>query len=134
MRFKTQVGSLFLVIACGTLGCGRSQQSSFDAVKQYLIDTAPAAHAPEEAAKLASPFLHDQESGKAFLKPLITSQDDATAATAIILLQSIAPTPDSMQVIDDRDWSSAPGNLAGHLKRTRDSLETVFDSADAGQE
>ena len=134
MRFKTQVGSLFLVIACGTLGCGRSQQSSFDAVKQYLIDTAPTAHAHAEAAKLASPFLHDQEGGKAFLKPLVSSQDDATAATAIILLQSIAPTPDLIQVIDDRDWSTAPGNLAGHIKGTRNSLETVFDSPDDGQE
>jgi hypothetical protein len=126
MKYKTAVALMFVVIACGAIGCGQSQQSSFDAVKQYLIDTTPTAHAHAEAAQLASPFLHDQEGGKAFLKPLITSQDAATAATAIILLQSIAPTPNLIKVIDDRDWSAAPGNIAGHLEGTRASLESVF--------
>jgi hypothetical protein len=133
MKYKTAIALIFVMSAFGTTGCGRSQQSSFSAVKQYLIDTTPATRAPEEAAKLASPFLHDQKGGEAFLQPLITSQDDATAATAIILLQSIAPTPDLIQVIDDRDWSTAPGNLAGHLEAARTSLEIVFDAPDDGR-
>ena len=126
MRYHTSVGLLFFLVTCSTIGCGHSRQSSFDAVKQYLIDTAPSAHAHEKAADLARPFLNDQKGGQAFLEPLIKSQDDATAATAIILLQSIAPSQDLIQVIDDRDWSSAPGSIAGHLEGTRASLESVF--------